>query len=117
VSAPFHRGRRLRRSAGIRAMVRETRLSADQLVAPLFVCPGEQWRDPIASMPGHARLSPDLAAEEAASLAALGVGSVLLFGIPAHKDADGSGAWDPQGPGRRRHSPHQGCRAVAHHLG
>jgi porphobilinogen synthase len=82
----------------MRAMVRETRLSADQLVAPLFVCPGEQWREPIASMPGQARLSPDLAAEEAAALSALGVGSVLLFGIPAVKDAEGSGAWDAQGP-------------------
>lgn len=79
-------------------MVCETHLSADQLVAPLFVVPGQQHRDDIGSMPGHARLSPDLAAEEAAALAALGVGSVLLFGIPSTKDAEGSGAWDPQGP-------------------
>jgi porphobilinogen synthase len=98
VSAAFHRGRRLRRTAGLRAMVRETRLSADQLVAPLFVRAGEQVREPIASMPGQARLSPDLAAAEAADLSALGVGSVLLFGIPATKDAEGSGAWDAQGP-------------------
>lgn len=98
MSGPFHRGRRLRRTAGVRAMVRETRLAADQLVAPLFVCPGEQWREPIASMPDQARLSPDLAAAEAAELFALGVGSVLLFGIPASKDAEGSGAWDAQGP-------------------
>jgi len=78
-------------------MARETRLSADQLVAPLFVVGGAGRREPIASLPGHARLSPDLAAEEAASLAELGVGSVLLFGIPAHKDAEGSTAWAADG--------------------
>jgi porphobilinogen synthase len=98
MSFPAQRGRRLRRTAGLRALVAETRLSADQLVAPLFVREGYGAREPIASMPGHARLSPDLAAEEAASLAAAGVRAVLLFGIPSRKDADGSGAWDPAGP-------------------
>jgi porphobilinogen synthase len=98
MSFPIHRGRRLRRTPALRAMARETHLAADQLVAPLFVRPGRNAREPIASMPGHARLSPDLAAEEAASLAAAGVRSVLLFGIPLHKDAEGTGAWDPDGP-------------------
>jgi porphobilinogen synthase len=79
-------------------MARETHLAPEQLVAPLFVCPGERVREPIPSMPGHARLSPDLAAREAAELAELGVGSVILFGIPSEKDAEGTGAWDPNGP-------------------
>jgi porphobilinogen synthase len=98
MSFPIHRGRRLRRTPALRALARETHLAADRLVAPLFVCPGSGVREPIASMPGQARLSPDLAAREAAALAELGVGSVLLFGIPAAKDAEGSGAWDPDGP-------------------
>ena len=93
-----HRGRRLRRTAAIRALTAETQLSVDQLVAPLFVCEGVNVRDPIASMPGQARLSPDLAAAEAAALAALGIRAVLLFGIPSRKDAQGTGAWSPDGP-------------------
>src|SRR5262249_34281218 len=95
VSFPIHRGRRLRRTAALRALARETRLAADQLVAPLFVHDGA--RTAIAGLPGHARLSPAQAAEEAAALSALGVGSVLLFGIPARKDAEGTSAWDEQG--------------------
>src|SRR5262245_14299757 len=98
MSYPIHRGRRLRRTAGLRALARETRVSADQLIAPLFVQDGAARRDPIPSMPGHARLSPDLAADEAGSLAEAGIGHVLLFGIPSRKDAEGSGAWDPRGP-------------------
>jgi porphobilinogen synthase len=98
MSFPIHRGRRLRRTPALRALACETRLSPEQLVAPLFVLKGQGIRQPIASMPGHARLSPDLAAEEAASLASLGVRSVLLFGLPEHKDPEGSGAWDPDGP-------------------
>ena len=98
MSFPIHRGRRLRRTPALRALARETHLAADRLVAPLFVCPGSGVREPIASMPGQARLSPDLAAREAAALAEVDVGSVLLFGIPAAKDAEGSGAWDPDGP-------------------
>jgi porphobilinogen synthase len=98
MSSPMHRGRRLRRTPGLRALSRETHLAPEQLVAPLFVCPGERVREPIPSMPGHARLSPDLAAREAAELAELGVGSVILFGIPSEKDAEGTGAWDPNGP-------------------
>ena len=93
-----HRGRRLRRTAAIRALTAETQLSVDQLVAPLFVCEGVNVRDPIASMPGHARWSPDLAAAEASALAALGIRAVLLFGVPSRKDAQGTGAWSPDGP-------------------
>ena len=81
-SRPPHRGRRLRRTAGIRAMVAETQLVAAQLVAPLFIVEGTSVRTPIASMPGHYRLSVDLAAREAADLAALGVGAVLLLAFP-----------------------------------
>jgi len=86
------RPRRLRRTAALRALVRETRLHPSMLVAPLFVRPGAGIREPIGSMPGQARLSPDLAAEETARLAELGVGGVILFGLPEAKDALGSGA-------------------------
>jgi porphobilinogen synthase len=79
-------------------MVAETQLSASQLVAPLFVIEGSSRRTPIDSMPGHYRVTPDLAAREAADLASLGVGAVMLFGIPNDKDAQGTGAWDEQGP-------------------
>jgi porphobilinogen synthase len=84
--------RRLRRTPALRALVRETRLHPSMLVAPLFVQPGVGRRDPIASMPGQARLSPDLAAAEAARLAELGVGGIILFGLPESKDALGSEA-------------------------
>lgn len=94
----FHRGRRLRRTAALRDLVAETRLSPSQLVAPLFVCEGQGKREPIPSMPGQSRLSPDVAAIEAAALAALGIRAVLLFGIPVRKDAQGSGAWADDGP-------------------
>ena len=86
------RPRRMRRTPALRALVRETRLHPSMLVAPLFVQPGVGRRDPIASMPGQARLSADLAAEEAARLAELGVGGVILFGLPGSKDALGSEA-------------------------
>ena len=98
MSYPIHRGRRLRRTPAIRNLVAETRLHPDQLIAPLFEREGVRRREPIASMPGQARLSPDFALEEAASLAEVGVKSFLLFGIPDHKDPEGSAAWDPQGP-------------------
>ncbi len=86
------RPRRLRRTPALRALVRETRLHPSMLVAPLFVRPGSGVREPIASLPGQARLSPDTAADEAARLADLGVGGVILFGLPGTKDAVGSGA-------------------------
>jgi porphobilinogen synthase len=78
--------------------VRETRLHPAQLIAPLFVVAGRGRRQEIASLKGHARLSPDLALREAHRLAELGVGGVLLFGIPDAKDASGSGAEDRNGP-------------------
>ena len=95
---PAYRGRRLRRTPALRGLARESHLVVDQLVAPLFVCAGRRVREPIASMPGQARLSPDIAVEAVADLAAVGLRSVLLFGIPAEKDAQGTGAWDPAGP-------------------
>ena len=84
--------RRLRRTTALRNLVRETRLHPSMLVAPLFVRPGTRVRDPIPSMPGQSRLSSDLAVEEAARLAELGVGGVILFGLPETKDASGSEA-------------------------
>ena len=92
------RPRRLRANPALRALVRETRLDPAQLIAPLFVIGGVRRREDIASLRGHARLTPDLALLEAQRLAALGVGGVLLFGIPDSKDAAGSGAADPRGP-------------------
>ncbi|HEY7826619.1 MAG TPA: porphobilinogen synthase [Candidatus Limnocylindrales bacterium] len=92
-AAPLiRRPRRLRRTPALRALVRETRLEPSMLVAPLFVRPGRGIREPIGSMPGVARLSADEAAAEAARLAGLGVGGVILFGLPEAKDAQGSGA-------------------------
>ena len=92
------RPRRLRRTAGLRALVRETRLSPDQFVYPLFVCEGTGVRKAVSSMPGVFQLSVDEAVKEAQAARADGVGAVLLFGLPAAKDAEGSAAWDPQGP-------------------
>jgi porphobilinogen synthase len=90
--------RRLRRSAAIRALVRETRLSADQFLYPLFVCGGEGQRRAVASMPGVFQLSVDEAVREAAAAKADGVPGVLLFGLPDAKDAEGSAAFDPDAP-------------------
>lgn len=88
--------RRLRGNPQMRRLVRETRLSAAQLVAPLLVVDGWNRREPISSLPGQARMSPDVVGEEARQLADLGVGGVLLFGIveAARKD--------PVAPSRRR---------------
>jgi porphobilinogen synthase len=98
VKTHFYRGRRWRRTPALRNLVRETACDPGRLVAPLFVGDGVRAPQPIASLPGHARLSVEGAASEAAELAALGVGAVLLFGIPAIKDSCGSEAWDEQGP-------------------
>jgi porphobilinogen synthase len=89
--------RRLRARESFRALVRENTLTPRSLVAPLFVCHGERVRRPIASMPGHAQISVDVAVEEAKKLAALGVGGLILFGIPASKDAEGSEAYAADG--------------------
>jgi len=94
---PQTRMRRLRASAALRGLVRETDLSADRLVAPLFVSESGPARAPIEAMPGVERLSISLAAEAAAQLTELGVAGVLLFGIPSEKDARGSGAYDEEG--------------------
>ncbi|WP_412061143.1 porphobilinogen synthase [Rubrivirga sp. IMCC45206] len=85
---------RLRASAPLRRLVRETRLDPAGFVLPLFVKDGEGLRDEIVSMPGVFQLSVDEAVKEASEASALGVGGVLLFGIPAHKDAEGSAASD-----------------------
>jgi porphobilinogen synthase len=92
------RPRRLRASAASRALVRETRLSPRQLVAPVFVVSGRGRREPIPSMRGQERLSPDLLVEHARRLADLRVGGLLLFGVPDEKDVVGHGAADPRGP-------------------
>jgi len=92
------RPRRLRTNSALRALVRETRLASAALVAPLFVVSGRGRREEISSLRGHARLSPDLALTEAHLLATLGVGGILLFGIPDVKDPSGHAAADPGGP-------------------
>src|SRR6266545_7616360 len=93
-----HRPRRLRRTTAIRALVRETRLSPDNFIYPLFVCTGERKRREVGSMPGVFQLSVDEAVREAAAAKADGVPGVLLFGLPDQKDPVGSGAYDPEAP-------------------
>jgi porphobilinogen synthase len=93
-----HRPRRLRRSAAIRSLVRETRLSPDNFLYPLFAIPGEGKRKEVGSMPGVYQLSVDEIVKEAAAAKAEGVPGVLLFGLPESKDPAGSGAADPEGP-------------------
>lgn len=90
--SPRARPRRLRRTPALRALVRETRLEPSMLIAPLFVRPGSGLRERVASMPGIARVSPDTAPEEAARLAELGVGGIMVFGLPEVKDPAGSEA-------------------------
>jgi porphobilinogen synthase len=97
MSFPATRLRRLRRSPGLRDLVRETRLEAGDLVLPLFVEDGLEGRAPIGAMPGVERLGLGALVEEAGAAAALGLPGVLLFGIPAEKDPEGSGAWDDDG--------------------
>ena len=94
---PVVRGRRLRRTAGLRALVRETRVSPEQLVLPLFICPGEGVRTAVPSMPGVDRTSVDEALRDAEEALEAGVPAVLLFGIPETKDETGSGAWSENG--------------------
>ncbi len=97
MSFPEDRLRRLRRTATWRRLVRETVLSADDLVFPMFVVPGENVVTPIASMPGMAQLSVDRAAQEARDVYELGIPAVILFGLPVHKDAEGSEGYEPDG--------------------
>jgi porphobilinogen synthase len=95
---PDYRPRRLRRTAALRRLVRETHLVPSQLVLPLFVRGGTGLRVPVGSMPGVAQTSVDEMLKDARTAMELGVGGVLLFGIPEQKDATGSAAWDDHGP-------------------
>jgi porphobilinogen synthase len=101
MSFPQTRMRRLRATAGLRGLVRETELRPGQLVLPVFVSEvapaGAGGREPIATMPGVERLSLAAAVEEARETAGLGVAAVMLFGLPASKDEEGSSAWDDEG--------------------
>ena len=94
---PRQRMRRLRLGEGLRRMVRETRLHPASLVMPLFVRAGKGAADPIPSMPGQFRYTPDRLVERCAEIASLGIGGVILFGIPGEKDPRGSGAWAEDG--------------------
>src|SRR5436190_137204 len=94
---PATRLRRLRKSGVLRDLLRETELDVRRLVYPMFVVLGLEGREPIAAMPGIDRLSTSAAVEEAGEAAALGVPAVLLFGVPAEKDPEGTGAYDDEG--------------------
>ncbi len=95
---PFIRPRRLRSSAGIRTMVRETQLSAADFVYPLFIVPGQKVKKEIPTLPGNYHLSPDMAVSMAAEVYALGIPAVEVFGLPEYKDEQGSSAWDMSSP-------------------
>ena len=97
-SFPSYRPRRLRRTEALRSLVRETVLVPSQLVLPLFVRSGNGMRVPVSSMTGVSQTSVDELVRDATAAAEAGVGGVLLFGIPDHKDEEGSSAWDEQGP-------------------
>lgn len=109
---PTHRPRRLRQNPGLRTLVRETRLSRDCLVQPLFAVPGTGIRKEIPSLPGQFHLSVDKLVEEAHAVADAGVPAILLFGIPEQKDNEGSGAWIQDGVVQqatralKKHVPH-----------
>ncbi|MGO9452410.1 MAG: porphobilinogen synthase [Candidatus Binataceae bacterium] len=98
---PITRPRRLRRSETLRRMVRETRLSPDNLIHPLFVCPGRDVTRPVPSMPGVAQMSVDRIVAEAREIHQAGVPAVILFGIPERKDPIGSEAWNDNGEVQR----------------
>jgi porphobilinogen synthase len=94
---PSYRMRRLRRTPAIRRMMRETTLSIDDLIYPLFVIAGENVKNPISSMPGCFQLSIGNLLAEVREIAGMGIPAILLFGIPAHKDSAATGAYDPEG--------------------
>ena len=98
---PINRMRRLRRNDTLRRMVRETRLGPDDLIQPYFVCAGRDVRKPVGAMPGVAQLSVDNVVSAAQETRSAGVPAIILFGIPKHKDATGSAAWDDQGEVQR----------------
>ena len=110
MSFPIQRPRRLRRNANLRRMVRETRLSVDDLIMPLFVVPGRGVENPVASMPGVAQLSVDRVVEECKTIRDLGIPGVILFGIPEEKDPLGSGAYRADGIVQRA------VRAIKEHV-
>ena len=87
----------MRRGEPLRALVRETALDPGDLIYPLFICPGKGVRNPVSSMPGVFNLSVDEAVREAEEAARLGLGGLLLFGLPETKDGQGTGAWDDNG--------------------
>src|SRR5918996_4073595 len=97
MSFPDRRLRRLRRTSALRRLVAEARLSVDDLVAPLFVREGIDEPAPIGSLPGVVQHTRESLRKEVAQLADLGVPGVILFGVPASKDAEGSEAWNPDG--------------------
>ncbi len=97
MSFPIHRKRRLRVSESMRRLVRETHLVPSQFILPLFICPGEGVRRPISSMPGNFQLSVDEAVKECEEAEKLGIGGVILFGIPDHKDEKASEAYADDG--------------------
>jgi len=94
---PFQRLRRTRMTALLRSMVRETELSKNDLIYPLFVCPGKKVKREVSSMPGVYQLSVDEVVKECSAVAKLGIPAVILFGIPEAKDEVGSGAYDRRG--------------------
>lgn len=98
MTVPFIRPRRLRVSAGIRKLVRETELQAGDFVYPLFVVPGDNLEEEIGSMPGVYHYSPDKAVAVAREAYELGIPAVLVFGLPSYKDEQGSSAWDDASP-------------------
>jgi porphobilinogen synthase len=97
MSFPDTRPRRLRRTPALRRLVRETTLSPDNFIFPLFVCPGKGVRNEISSLPGQFHFSVDMLAREAEEIAKLGIPGVILFGLPEKKDEVGSEAWAPEG--------------------
>ena len=97
MSFPAQRMRRMRRTESLRALVRETVLEPGDLIYPLFICPGKGVRNPVGSMPGVFNLSVDEAVREAEEAAQLGIGGLLLFGLPETKDETGAGAWEENG--------------------
>ncbi len=94
---PYYRPRRLRRNENIRRMVRETQLSVNDFIYPLFVVEGKQVKNPIPSMPGNFQLSIDLLVEEVKEVHQLGIPAIILFGIPEHKDEVGSDSMSDEG--------------------
>ncbi len=101
MSFPSQRPRRLRRTEGVRGLVRETRLTTAGLIYPLFVCPGKKVRKEVSSMPGVFQQSVDRAVEECGEIESLGIAGVILFGLPEKKDARGSEAADMSGAVQR----------------